>query len=286
MAAPAPEIRAFGKNQKNLKEIKDKLLRPALTSHFICEFSIPSAIPNTGLTGLEKFLSQRKIPYNSTLQELITLSCSEASLPGSSVATIDIENDYHGVSEKHAYRRLYDDRADFTFYVDRNYDIIKFFESWISYVVGENDLARQETGRYSYRVNYPKSYKTDNLYITKFERDIGTREKKQESLQYKFINAYPISINSMPVSYDTSQLLKCTVSFYYSRYVVIGLTGVEGNSSDPNNPNNPNNTNNSGNPESNFSNGVLLNRRLSADSGRFERIPSAGILDVGITNVG
>jgi hypothetical protein len=236
MAAPAPEIRAFGKNKKGLKEIKDKLLRPALTSHFVCEFSIPSAIPNTGLG---KFLSQREIPYNSTLQELITLSCSEASLPGSSVATIDIENDYHGVSEKHAYRRLYDDRADFTFYVDRNYDIIKFFESWISYVVGENDLARQETGRYSYRVNYPKSYKTDNLYITKFERDIGTREKKQESLQYKFINAYPISINSMPVSYDTSQLLKCTVSFYYSRYVVIGLTGVGGNSSDPNNPGNP-----------------------------------------------
>ena len=230
MAAPSPTL-------KKLSDIKSVLLRPALTSHFICEFSIPSKILDR-TQGLEKFLSQRKIPYNSTLQELITLSCSEASLPGSSVATIDIENDYHGVSEKHAYRRLYDDRADFTFYVDRNYDIIKFFESWISYVVGENDLARQETGRYSYRVNYPKSYKTDNLYITKFERDIGTREKKQESLQYKFINAYPISINSMPVSYDTSQLLKCTVSFYYSRYVVIGLTGVGGNSSDPNNPGN------------------------------------------------
>ena len=58
-------------------------------------------------------------------------------------------------------------------------------------------------------------------------------------LQYKFVNAYPISINSIPVSYDTSQLLKCTVSFYYSRYVVIGLTGVGGNSSNSNNPGNP-----------------------------------------------
>jgi hypothetical protein len=225
MAAPSP-------SKVSLSNIKSTLLRPALTSHFICEFSIPGNVN----AGLGKFLSQRGVAYN---QELITLSCSDASLPGSSLATIDIENDYHGVSEKHAYRRLYDDRADFTFYVDRNYDIIKFFESWISYVVGENDLARQETGRYSYRVNYPKSYKTDNLYITKFERDIGTREKKQESLQYKFINAYPISINSMPVSYDTSQLLKCTVSFYYSRYVVTEFTGTGGNSSNPNNPGNP-----------------------------------------------
>lgn len=218
MVAPSPTL-------KKLSDIKNVLLRPALTSHFICQFSIPSAIPTTGLG---KFLKDRNILYDTKLQELITLSCSEASLPGSSVATIDIENDYHGVSEKHAYRRLYDDRADFTFYVDRDYNIIRFFESWISYVVGENDLAGQGTGQYSYRVNYPKNYKTDNLYITKFERDIGTKDQKLKSLQYSFVNAYPISINSMPVSYDTSQLLKCTVSFYYSRYVVIGLTGVGG----------------------------------------------------------
>jgi hypothetical protein len=41
-----------------------------------------------------------------------------------------------------------------------------------------------------------------------------------EEFTYQFINAYPISINSMPVSYDASQLLKCTVSFTYSRYVI------------------------------------------------------------------
>lgn len=225
MSAPSPSV-------VSLQTIKSKLLRPALTSHFICQFSIPGS-PDAGLG---KFLSQRGVPYN---QELFTLSCSEASLPGSSLATIDIENDYHGVSEKHVYRRLYDDRADFTFYVDRDYNIIRFFETWISYCVGENNSKQQVTRQYSYRMNYPKDYKTDNLYVTKFERDIGTKEKKQEFLQYQFINAYPISINSMPVSYDTSQLLKCTVSFYYSRYYVSGFTGTGGNSSDPNNPGNP-----------------------------------------------
>jgi hypothetical protein len=224
MAAPSP-------SKVSLSNIKSTLLRPALTSHFICEFSIPGDVN----AGLGKFLSQRGVAYN---QELITLSCSDASLPGSSLATIDIENDYHGVSEKHAYRRLYDDRADFTFYVDRDYNIIRFFETWLSYCVGENSLKQQVTRQYSYRVNYPNDYKTDNLYITKFERDIGTKEQKS-NLRYQFLNAYPISINSMPVSYDTSQLLKCTVSFYYSRYIVTEFTGTGGNSSNPNNPGNP-----------------------------------------------
>ena len=203
-----------------MTDIKSKLLRPALTSNFICEFKPPTDVNN--------FLQQRTTAgfdggqYTGENQELIQLSCSEASLPGSSLATNEINNDYTGVTERHAYRRLYDDRADFTFYVDSNYYVIDFFENWISYVVGENNLRGQEDRIYNYRVNFPKGdgkkdsgYQTDDLYITKFERDYSGRR-----LSYKFINAYPISINSMPVSYDSSQLLKCTVSFTYSRYII------------------------------------------------------------------
>ena len=202
-------------NPYSMSAIKSKLLQPALTSHFICEFKPPS--------GADNFLNLREdagfigATYTQN-QELIQLSCSEASLPGSSLATNEINNDHTGVTERHAYRRLYDDRSDFTFYVDKEYRIIDFFENWISYVVNENDLKAQGTRTYSYRVNFPQGptgYQTDNLYITKFERDYGGR-----NLTYKFINAYPISINSMPVSYDSSQLLKCTVSFTYSRYII------------------------------------------------------------------
>lgn len=207
MAAPA--VKPY-----NMSAIKSKLLQPALTSHFICEFSPPlgnfgSYLTDRVKSGFEGF------DYNGNSQELIKLSCAEASLPGSSLATNEINNDYTGVTERHAYRRLYDDRADFTFYVDKNYYVIDYFENWISYIVGEDSLADQETRAYNYRVNFPNNYKTDNLYITKFERDYIGRY-----LTYKFINAYPISINSMPVSYDSSQLLKCTVSFTYSRYVI------------------------------------------------------------------
>jgi hypothetical protein len=209
--------------------IKQKLLRPALTSHFRCSFVPPAKT--------KSFFTDRQIPDTIENQEIIELSCSEASLPGSSIATHELNNDFTGVTERHAYRRLYDDRADFSFYVDRKYTSILFFENWISYIVGENDLKGQESPTYSYRMNYPEDYITQSLFITKFEKDTDPYQRKginsnasikqdnvtKTTLRYQFINAFPISITSMPVSYDAAQLLKCTVSFTYSRYVVKNL---------------------------------------------------------------
>jgi hypothetical protein len=217
-----PSTKSIGVNV-----IKQKLLRPALTSHFRCSFAPPEATKG--------FFNARDILYTGENREIIELSCSEASLPGSSIATHELNNDFTGVTERHAYRRLYDDRADFSFYVDRKYTSIRFFENWISYIVGEDDVQGQEKPTYSYRVNYPKNYITPSLFITKFEKDTDPYQRKginsnakikqdNETLQYQFVNAFPISITSMPVSYDAAQLLKCTVSFTYSRYVVTDIT--------------------------------------------------------------
>ena len=194
-------------------KVKALLLNTALTSHYVCRFQ-PPGTPAGGPDGkVQKFLVDGGFIYKDK-DEFISFSCSEASLPGSSLMTNEINDDHTGVTERHAYRRQYDDRIDFTFYVDRNYDIITFFERWISYCASENDAEALNNRYYSYRVNFPDDYQTDALYVTKFERDVfGT------ALEYKFIRAYPISITSMPVSYDSSQLLKCTVSFTYIRYV-------------------------------------------------------------------
>lgn len=208
MAAPQPQ-RVF------VEGIKSKLLRPALTSHYVCEFKPPSPF-------MDGFLSARNLNYNSNIQELIQLSCCDASLPGASLMTNEINDDHTGVTERHAYRRQYDDRSDFTFYVDRDYTIIKFFESWIAYVVGENDQIGLKNRNYFYRSYFPGEYQSDNLYITKFERDYA----QNKNLKYQFIGAYPISISSMPVSYESSQVLKCTVSFTYIRYLIDSIQRV------------------------------------------------------------
>ena len=67
-------------------------------------------------------------------------------------------------------------------------------------------------------MNYVDDYACSGMKITKFESDTYT--KTGNSLTYNFIKAFPIAINSMPVSYDSSQLLKCTVSMTYIRYTL------------------------------------------------------------------
>lgn len=218
MPAPNP-------NKKVLSDLKASILNPALTSQFQCWFNPPPLVKDWDRNKASAGLGNG---YDNIGAEFYSISCSEASLPGSSLATHELNNDYSGVTERHVYRRQYDDRADFTFYVDHNYDIIYFFENWISFIVNEqftdqNGIPGIEKPNHFYRVSFPEDYQTE-IYIKKFEKDYTGRV-----LQYRFLKAYPISITSMPISYDTSQLLKCTVSFNYSRYIVGGGEVLTGN---------------------------------------------------------
>ena len=206
MATPKPRAR-------NVADLKANILRPSLTSTYECHFNPPSAV---------RFWmnSRRRFDigggYNYTMDEKVTLSCREAALPGSSLATHTLDNDHTGVTERHAYRRQYDTTSSFSFYVDEQYDIINFFENWISFIVNEDGSRDADRDNYNYRVNFPNEYKSE-IFIRKFERDYKGRD-----LQYKFVNAYPISINQMPVNYDASQILLCTVNFNFSRYIISG----------------------------------------------------------------
>ena len=199
-----------------IDQFKSQLGRPSLTSKYYLELAIPR---NDG--EFRSLLQKRGIQLAATDQSNLNLYCSEASLPGSSLALIDIASDRTGVTERHAHRRVFDDRIDFTFYVDGdNYLVIKLFESWIDFISGASTSGdnQQEAETYHYRMNYVDDYSCSGLKITKFESDTYT--KTGNSLTYNFIKAFPIAINSMPVSYDSSQLLKCTVSMTYIRYTL------------------------------------------------------------------
>ncbi len=190
--------------KKSVQDIKTNLLRPALTSHFEVEIGIPDAL--RGFVG------------NS--QGKLNLMCSEAVLPGSQLATIDITNDYQGVTERHAYRRQFDQSIDLTFYVDaQDYIPIKFFEKWISYIMAEgtdNDMAFEN---YSYRTRYPDDYTSaEGLTVTKFEKDYKSQ------IKYQFIRSFPLAITSMPISYEASSLLKVSVQMTYIRYILLNNT--------------------------------------------------------------
>jgi hypothetical protein len=226
-SAPAP------KNYSAGIDIKQKLLQPALTSHYQVWISLEKFrnFPSISDGTLYNFMGQldSRLPGSS---ELLLISCSEASLPGSSLTTQELNDDYTGITQRHAYRRLYDDRIDFTFYVNQTYDQIRFFERWMQFISGEQVSTNEEN--HFVRFKFPQTYKT-TIFIDKFERNAQRRTGKNvetngshtgKKLSYEFINAFPISINSMPVSYDSSQLLKCTVSFSYDRYLMRGNSVV------------------------------------------------------------
>ena len=203
MAGPIP-------NKVNTTVIKSRILNLAQTSVFQVKIQPPPDVVS--------FLSNTDAGISYSQNGLdIELLCSETNLPGQSLATHDQPNDYPGVTEKMVYRKIYDDRIDFTFMVDKQYNVIQFLEGWIDYCTGQgttfDDDEYIDRTRF-YRMNYPNKYKTDSVYITKFEKDA-----RESYLTYQFVGAFPISITATPVSYESSTALRCTASFSFMRYV-------------------------------------------------------------------
>jgi hypothetical protein len=220
-------------------DLKTRILNPSLTSNYLVEIQAPGGIG-------EKMsrMGANLTPWDTF--DYVNIPCCEASLPGSSLSTIDISNDYRGISEKHAYRRLYDDTINFTFYVDatagREYYVIKFFEGWLAYITNQNFDTIQNS-IYDYRVLFPEQYYAVKMLIQKFERifDSISDEAKRTPIKYEFYNAYPLSINSMPVSYDGSEVLKCSVDFSFSRYKLVRSDYTPSTGEQATNPNSPGN---------------------------------------------
>ena len=226
-------------NRKSLSDIKATILRPAMTSQFMMYIDFPGEV--------KSHMSARGLadPQGGVLRGGLNLACSEASLPGSSLATLEQTSDRTGVTERHVHRRMFDDRIDLTFYVDaENYLPIRAFEYWKEYItIGNSETlesaAKQSTSKfaetnYFYRMNYPDFYALDQGFrVVKFERDFdgsfkgngGVVNGTQNGLTYNFVRAFPIAVASMPVSYDASSLLKCTVSMTYIRYYITDGVG-------------------------------------------------------------
>ena len=199
----------------SLTKIKSRLLNVAQSSLYRLTLPVPTAV-------------RRKLGFSYQQYENINLMCCEAALPGSSLTTHEVTNDYAGVTEKMAYRRLYDETLALAFYVDRNYSVLKLFECWMDYISGVDNTYLYESPNVSYRMAYPKTYK-NNIFLTKFEKDHFVRDYsslqrtsmrvRRNTLDYTFVDAFPLTLTSIPVSYEGSQALKVNVAFNFVRYV-------------------------------------------------------------------
>lgn len=201
---------------------KSDLARPALSNQYQVYISgIPDSIIN--------YINRSYTVDSTWVNQNVGLLCSDATLPTSSFATSEVKDNFQGINQQFAHTRLYVD-SDFTFYVDNNYNMIKFFEGWMDYISGQpNDSGEKFVTSNSFyrKFNYPFSdnqkgssqsgYKVNTLSITKFEKDY---KNCKNYLKYSFINVFPKAMTAIPVSYGSAELVKATVTFTYDRYVM------------------------------------------------------------------
>ena len=195
----------------NLSVAKNIIGPLAQTNHFQVTFS--SLRPSVesylrdyiGVDDIRNFLSRRA-----------GILCDSASLPTTAYATAEVRDNFMGVPQQFAHTRIYTD-IDFSFYIDQDYTLLKIFEGWMEYISSGADTAtNQQRVAFYRRMRYPDTYKCSNLYINKFEKNF------KRTMRYQFVNAFPKSMSSVPVSYGPADILKVTVSFNYDRYIVRG----------------------------------------------------------------
>jgi len=182
----------------------------AQDNHYVVTFS--SLTPQvetylkryTGISNIKDFLSRKA-----------GILCSDAVLPTTGYATAEVKDNFMGVPQQFAHTRIYTD-IDFSFYIDEDYTLLKIFEGWMEYISSGATQVNSGNRAFYRRMRYPDNYKCNTLFISKFERNY------KRSLRYQFVNAFPKSMGSVPVSYKSADLLKVTISFNFDRYIVNG----------------------------------------------------------------
>jgi len=168
------------------------------------------------------------------INEDLGLYVKDAVLPGSSFGDVEISGDRQGITERVALSRIYDD-ITLTFYVDREYNVLRFFEIWnelINPTLGAN--SRNATKRF----NYPDDYKC-GITIYKFNKDKFfsdvaanfdfTNEvyKRATLTTYRVLRAWPYSVASVPVNYEGQAAIELSVTFRYDRYTIDNVTRLK-----------------------------------------------------------
>ena len=154
------------------------------------------------------------------IDEDLGLYVTDAVLPGSSFADVEVSGDRQGITERMPFKRIYDD-ATLTFMVDKDYKVMKYFEAWTQLI---NPLHGDTDGKADNQVmtlNYPKDYKC-TMSVVKFNKDFFNRGGGY--VYYCFVRSWPLSISSVPVNYDSGSILKLNVTFRYERYVMENVT--------------------------------------------------------------
>ena len=151
---------------------------------------------------------------SDTAYAALTLFCEEASLPGMMANTGQTTGVYMGEGQvNYAHTKSFTD-ITLGWTCDANLLPLKFINTWLNFIFDakSNTIGDIKTNR----VRYPDEYQC-TLKIVKAERGPSSTLERVGGI-YTLHDIYPYSIQSTPVSYGSSTLLKVSASFYYRRW--------------------------------------------------------------------
>jgi len=187
---------------RRISDFKPTFTNLAQTSHYQVIFG---GLP----LGVRQHLSVRGVNYRF-ITETSGLLCSNAVIPGSTLADAKIIGHFQGVTENMTHSRIFPD-ITFEFYVDKDYKLLKFFEHYIEFVANGSryDMSKKD---YFFQMEYPDDYKMEKTRLIKFDRDYDAE------MEYNFFGMYPFQMANTPVKYENSEVLKISVNFHVDRY--------------------------------------------------------------------
>ena len=201
----------------------------SMTNGYDVDFAFPS-----DASELQGVLAATFPEYQKD-EGILHIMCEEAQLPNLQAATGQLQGRYVGENQVHyPYGRFFSDLS-LTWMCDANMTPLKFFNAWTNYMFNgsgkevikekkgirlqdlkkESPLARER----EVRMQFPSKYMAQ-LKITKTEKG-PSAPNERASMMYILEDCYPYSIDSVPLSYGTSQITKVTVNFYYARHTIV-----------------------------------------------------------------
>lgn len=209
----------------------------SLSNNFDVEFTLPDTLTDRMKTyGIE-------FGNDSSTGTTLKLLCEEAQLPNIQAATGEISGRFLGEGlVKYPHTKVYND-FQLGWMGDANLLSLKFLNLWYGYIFDEyegdsgsvqipagsnftnrslsqvkNEAGKRVDAGRTTRLNYPEDY-LSTIIITKTDRN-NAAANGQAPIAYTMIDAYPYSIDAVPMSYGASQIVKVTANFYYSKHLV------------------------------------------------------------------
>lgn len=182
-----------------------------------------------GVENKELVLDLESVGLNSTKIDDMMFLCDEASLPGSFAATNEIDGLYVGRLIQYPNAKLYNDFA-LSFIQTNELNPSKFFDVWfyhmfpelqisgseepLDYLVASKDIGARTNATL---VNFYDKTVCDKIEVKKVYKS-KTGPSGEFSVGYYLYNAYPYTIESVPLAYGASTLNKLRVQFRYEKH--------------------------------------------------------------------